>query len=253
MIEAGSARTTARARLRQDAERSLDVEYDRATAKVRERRGIQNELRGVDSALRSADEARAVNQAASTARGAGSGQDVRAMPFDRETEQRLRSRREELQGQLDAPEMHRAEQLLRRAETNQAEHGRRWTDADHDRWFARRRAELAERPGTEARDVHERRRLLAAGIDPEAFAASPVEEQRELLRRADQTERTHRELLGALPADGDVEHPANIDLRALRRHVHDAEWRRARTQERRAIHREAWRRRAREHVYRARR
>jgi hypothetical protein len=35
--------------------------------------------------------------------------------------------------------------------------------------------------------------------------------------------------------------------------VHDAEWRRARTQERRAIHREAWRRRAREHVYRARR
>jgi hypothetical protein len=253
MIEAGSARTTARERLRRDADQSLDVEYQRATAKVRERRDLQNELRGVDSALRSADEARAVNQAAATASGPGPGQDVRAMPFDRETEERLRSRREELQGQLDAPEMRRAEQLLRRAETNQAEHGRRWTDEDHDRWFARRRAELAKRPVDEARDVKERRQLLAAGIDPDDFAAAPVEEQRELLRRAEQNERIHRDLLGALPADGGVERPANIDLRALRRHVHDADWRHARTQERRAIHRDAWRRRAREHVYRVRR
>jgi hypothetical protein len=101
--------------------------------------------------------------------------------------------------------------------------------------------------------VQDRRRLLAAGIDPDAFASSPAEEQRELLRRAEQTERTHRDLLGALPADRDIEQPANISLRALRRHVHDSEWRRARTEERRAIHREAWRQRAREHVYRARR
>jgi hypothetical protein len=253
MIDAGSARTTARERLRHDAERSLDVEYERAREKVSERRVIQNELRGVDSALRSADEARAVNQAAATSGGTGSTHDTRALPFDRETEQRLRSRRTELQEQLDTPEFRRAEQLLRRAETNQAEHGRRWTDEDHNRWFARRRAELAERPAEEARDVQDRRRLLAAGIDPDAFASSPAEEQRELLRRAEQTERTHRDLLGALPADGDVERPGNIDLRALRRHVHDSEWRRARTEERRAIHREAWRRRAREHVYRARR
>src|SRR4051794_7008770 len=40
MIEAGSARTTARERLRRDAERSLDVEYERAREKVSERRGI---------------------------------------------------------------------------------------------------------------------------------------------------------------------------------------------------------------------
>jgi hypothetical protein len=253
MIEAGSARTTARVRLRRDAERSLDVEYERAREKVSERRVIQNELRGVDSALRSADEARAVNQAAAASGGSGSTQDVRALPFDRETEHRLRSRRVELQEQLDTPEMWRAEQLLRRAETNQAEHGRRWTDEDHNRWFARRRADLAERPADEARDVQDRRRLLAAGIDPDAFASSPAEEQRELLRRAEQTERTHRDLLGALPADRDIEQPANISLRALRRHVHDSEWRRARTEERRAIHREAWRQRAREHVYRARR
>jgi hypothetical protein len=253
MTEAATAKTTARERLQRDAERSLDVEYDRAKGKVRERRDIQNELRGVDSALRSADEVRAVNQAAASTRGPASARDVRALPFDSETEERLRSRRAELQDQLDAPDMRRAEQLLRRAETNRAEHGRRWTDEDHERWFARRRSELGERPADEPRDVQERRRLLAAGMDPDRFAASSVEERRELLHRAEQTERAQRELLGALPADGDVEHPANIDLRALRRHVHDADWRRARTQERRAIHREAWRRRAREHVYRVRR
>jgi hypothetical protein len=136
MIEAGSARTTARERLLRDAERSLDVESERARAKVGERRGIQNELRGVDSALQSADEARAVNQAAASARGPGSGQDVPALPF-------------------------------------------------------------AERPAEGARDVQEWRRLLAAGIDPDRFAASTGDEPRELLRRADETERTHRDLVGA--------------------------------------------------------
>jgi hypothetical protein len=56
-----------------------------------------------------------------------------------------------------------------------------------------------------------------------------------------------------VPADGDVPRLRFNDLRALRRHVHDDEWRRARTRERRAIQRDAWRRRARENIYRVRR
>src|SRR4051794_9205051 len=90
MIEAGSARTTARERLRRDAERSLDVEYERAREKVRERRVIQNELRGVDSALRSADEVRAVNQAAAASGGTGSPPDNGGAPLPPGAEQRLR-------------------------------------------------------------------------------------------------------------------------------------------------------------------
>ena len=256
MIEAGSARTIARERLRHHAERSLDLEYDRAREQLHERRGLQNELKGVDSALRSADETRAFNQAADAAHRPGTPREIRPLPFDVETEQHLRSRRAELQGQIDAPQMRRAEQVVRRAEANQAEHGRRWTAEDHDRWITRRRAELARRtpaPGDPAGETHQRGRLVAAGIDPDGFASPPWEEQRELLQRAEQAERIQRDLLRAIPADGDLERPRSIDLRALRGHVHDAEWREARTQERRSIHREAWRRQAREHVYRVRR
>ncbi len=125
------------------AERSLDLEYDRARERLRDRRHLQNDLKGVDSALRSADEVRALNQAAATGQRPGTPVDIRALPFHAETEGHLRSRRAELQEQLDAPEMRRAEQLVRHADANQAEHGRRWTTEDHDCWIARRRAELA--------------------------------------------------------------------------------------------------------------
>jgi len=256
MIEAGSARTIARERLGHHAERSLDLEYDRAREQLQERHHLQNELKGVDSALRSADETRAFNQAAEATHQPGRPREIRPLPFDAETEQHLRSRRKELQGQIDAPDMRRAEQAVRRAEANQAQHGRRWTAEDHDRWMIRRRAELAKRtppPGDPAGESYQRRRLLAAGIDPDEFASSSAEEQRDLLQRAEQAEQIQRDLLRAIPADRELERPRSIDLRALRRHVHDAEWREARTQERRAIHREAWRRRAREHVYRVQR
>jgi hypothetical protein len=232
------------------------LEYDRAREQLRERRSLQNELKGVDSALRSADETRAFNQAADATHRPGMPREIRPIPFDAETEQHLRSRRVELQGQIDAPQMRRAEQVVRRAEANQAEHGVRWTAEDHDRWITRRRAELAKRtpaPGDPAGETHQRARLVAAGIDPDGFASSHWEEQRELLQRTEQAEQIQRDLLRAIPADGELERPRSIDLRALRRHVHDAEWREARTQERRSIHREAWRRRAREHVYRVRR
>jgi hypothetical protein len=181
---------------------------------------------------------------------------VRALPFDAETEAHLRSRRAELQGQLDASEMRRADQLVRHVAANQVEHGRRWTTEDHDRWIARRRAELAARPlgaGEQTPESQQRNRLLAAGIDPGRFESSTPEERRNMLERADQAERIQQDLLRAIPADGDLERPRNIDLRAVRRHIHDPGWREARTQERRAINREAWRRRAREHVYRVRR
>jgi hypothetical protein len=223
---------------------------------MRERRHLENDLKGVDSALRSADEVRAFNQASATVQPPGTTADVRALPFDAETEAHLRSRRAELQGQLDASEMRRADQLVRHVAANQAEHGRRWTTEDHDRWIARRRAELAARPlgaGEQTPESQQRNRLLAAGIDPGRFESSTPEERRNLLERADQAERIQQDLLRAIPADGDLERPRNIDLRAVRRHIHDAGWREARTQERRAINREAWRRRAREHVYRVRR
>jgi hypothetical protein len=246
----------ARERLQHHADRSLDMEYGRAREKLHERRRLENDLKGVDSALRSADEARALNQAAAAAHRPGASGDVRPLPFDAETEAHLRTRRAELQGQFDAPEMRRAEHLVRHAAANQAEHGRRWTTDDYDRWIARRRAELAAQP-LEAEDrtlaSQQRNRLLAAGMDPARFELSTPEERRNMLERADHAERIQRDLMRAIPADGDLERPRNIDLRAVRRHIHDAEWREARTQERRAINREAWRRRAREHVYRIRR
>jgi hypothetical protein len=256
MTEAGAARAVARERLGHHAERALNLEYRRGREKLRERRQLQNELKGVESALRAADETRALNEAAKSTHEPGSTLQTRAAPLDPETEQRLRARRAELQDQIDAPEMRRADQLVRRAETNHAEHGSRWTTEDHERWLARRRAELAEKQpavGDPAIESYQRRMLLASGIDPDRYLTADPQEQRELLQRADHAQRIQKDLLRVVPADGDIERPRYSDLRALRRRIHNQEWREARTQERRAIHREAWRRRARDNVYRVRR
>ena len=94
---------------------------------------------------------------------------------------------------------------------------------------------------------------MGAGISPAAYREASAEEQEQLLERAARVNDVQRDLLRAVPDDGDVEQPGYRDLRAVRRHVHDQEWRVARTQARRALHREAWRRRSRENVYRARR
>jgi hypothetical protein len=85
------------------------------------------------------------------------------------------------------------------------------------------------------------------------FREATADEQQELLARARQASAVQRDLLRGVPDDGEVERPGYRDLRAVRREVHDREWRTARTQARRAMHREAWRRRARENVFRARR
>jgi hypothetical protein len=95
--------------------------------------------------------------------------------------------------------------------------------------------------------------MIAAGIDPARYEAATASEQQELLDRAQRAQPAQRDLLRSVPADGDMPRPDRADLRALRRHVHDHEWRRARTQQRRAIQRDAWRRRARENLYRTRR
>jgi hypothetical protein len=246
MTEAQAASSLARERLAHHADRALDVEYDRAREKLRERRTHQDELRAVDGALRPADEARALREAGGE----------RPSPLPADDEERLRARRGELQQLIDAPGMRQADQLVRRAEANQAEHGRRWTSNDHDRWSARRRLELAEQPTRPEDPDHqagERQRLIAAGIDPARYDAAGAEERRELLQRAERAQQAQRDLLRSVPADEDIPRPRSADLRALRRHVHDHEWRRARTQQRRAIQRDAWRRRARENVYRPRR
>jgi hypothetical protein len=157
---------------------------------------------------------------------------------------------------IDAPEMRQAEQLVRRADANQAEHGRRWTPDDHARWVARRRGELASkptRPGDPEHQAREHQLMIAAGIDPARYEAATAAERQELLDRAQRAQQAQRDLLRSVPADGDMPRPDRADLRALRRHVHDHEWRRARTQQRRAIQRDAWRRRARENLYRTRR
>jgi len=246
LTEAQAASSVARERLAHHADRALDVEYERAREKLGERRTHQNELRAVDGALRPSEEARAL-------RAAGGHQ---PSPLAAEEEERLRARRGELQQMIDAPEMRQAEQLVRRAEANQAEHGRRWTPDDHARWVARRRGELASmptRPGDPEHQAREHQLMIAAGIDPARYEAATAAERQELLDRAHRAQQAQRDLLRSVPADGDMPRPDRGDLRALRRHVHDHEWRRARTQQRRAIQRDAWRRRARENLYRTRR
>ena len=246
MTEAQAAGSVARERLANHAERALDVEYDRAQEKLTQRRAHKNELRAVEGALRPAEEARALRVAGGQA----------ASPLQPDEEERLRARRAELQELIDTPDMRQAEQLVRRADTNRAEHGRRWTSNDHDRWVERRRRELADnavRPEDPSQPGREHERLIAAGIDPARYEAATPDEQRDMLKQAAHAERIQRDLLRSVPADGDVPRPRSGDLRALRRHVHDDEWRRARTRERRAIQRDAWRRRARENIYRVRR
>jgi hypothetical protein len=246
MTEAQAAGNVARERLANHADRALDVEYDRAQEKLTQRQAHKNELRAVEGALRPAEEARALRVAGGQA----------ASPLQPEEEERLRARRSELQELIDTPDMRQADQLVRRADTNRAEHGRRWTSNDHDRWVERRRRELAtnavhpEDPSHTDRDYE---RLITAGIDPARYEAATPDEQREMLKQVAQAERIQRDLLRSVPADGDVPRLRLNDLRALRRHVHDDEWRRARTRERRAIQRDAWRRRARENIYRVRR
>jgi hypothetical protein len=246
MTEALATRSSAHERLAHHAERSMDVEYEHAVGRVRERRELQNELKGVDSALRPADEARTLQRAGAS----------HPSPLAAEEEDRLRERRRVLQERVNSSEMRQAEQTVRRVADNEAKHGRRWTDEDRDRWIDRRRRELAQ--PTPARDdpEHERwleHRLLGAGISPETFREATADEQQELLGRARQGSAVQRDLLRGVPDDGEVDRPGYRDLRAVRRQVHDREWRIARTQARRAMHREAWRRRARENVFRARR
>ena len=246
MTEAAAARSVARERLAHHAERGLDLEYDQAQRKLRERRDLQNELRGVDSALRPADEARALQEAGTP----------QSAPFPVEKENRLRARREALQEAINAPEMRQADQTVRRASDNEAAHGRRWTPEDHDRWIERRRRELAQRApaaGDPAYAAWMDQRLIAAGINPIDFRGATPDEQQQLLERAARANDIQRDLIRGVPDDGDVDRLGYRDLRAVRRTVHDEEWRRARTQARRAIHREAWRRRARENLFRARR
>jgi hypothetical protein len=246
MTEAAAARSVARERLAHHAERGLDLEYEQAQRKLRERRDLQNELRGVESALRPADEARALQ-------GAGTPQ---AAPFPVEKESRLRVRREALQEAINAPEMRQADQTVRRASENQASHGRRWTSEDHDRWIERRRRELAQRApaaGDPGYAAWMDQRLIAAGINPIDFRGATPDEQQQLIERAARANEIQRDLIRGIPDDGDVDRLGYRDLRAVRRTVHDEEWRRARTQARRAIHREAWRRRARENLFRVRR
>jgi hypothetical protein len=246
MTEAQAAGSVARERLANHADRALNVEYDRAQEKLAQRREHKNDLRAVEGALRPAEEARALRVAGGQA----------ASPLQPEEEERLRVRRAELQKLLDTPAMRQAEQLVRRADTNRAEHGRRWTSNDHDRWLGRRRSELANnavRSEDPSQTGREHERLIAAGIDPARYEVATPEEQRDMLKQVAHAERIQRDLVRSVPADGDVPRLRFNDLRALRRHVHDDEWRRARTRERRAVQREAWRRRARENIYRVRR
>jgi hypothetical protein len=246
LTSALATRSTARERLVHHAERSLDIEYEQARRRVRERRELQNELKGVEAALRPAEEAQALRRAG--------GQ--HPSPLTVESERRLRERRDVLQDRVNSPEMRQAEATVRRAAENEATHGRRWTEEDHDRWIDRRRRELAERRPEPDDPQHEswvERRLVAAGISPKSYREAGAAEQQELLERASQADETQRDLMRAVPDDGDLDEPRYRDLRAVRQHVHDREWRIARTQARRAMHREAWRRRARENVFRARR
>jgi hypothetical protein len=246
MTEAGAARSAARERLSHHAERALNLEHEQAHRKLRDRRDLQNELKGVEAALRPADEARALQ-------GVGNPQ---AAPFPAEQERGLRRRRDILQDLINAPEMRQAEQMVRRAAENEANHGRRWTGDDHDRWIERRRRELAQRVPAADDPEHQvwiDRRLMAAGINPIEYREATPEEKEQLLSRAARASQIQRDLMCAVPDDGDVDRLGYRDLRALRRTVHDQEWRRARTQARRAMHREAWRRRARENVFRVRR
>ena len=161
--EAVAARSVAKERLAQHAERGLDLEYDRSQSKLGERRELQRELKGVETALKPAgDEANAL-------RGVGN---LAPRPCPPEAESRLQLRRETLQNLINAPEMHQAEQTVRRVAANEANHGKRWTSEDHDRWIERRREELTQHvPASDdpQRESWVERRLTASGIDPNDY------------------------------------------------------------------------------------
>jgi hypothetical protein len=244
MAESAAAGSTARERLAHHADRSLDLEYEQSQRKLRERRAWQNELKGVEAALKPADESRALRSVGESR--------PSSLPTDSENE--LRVRRATLQDLIYAPEIRQAEETVRRAAANEASHGRRWTPDDHDRWIARRRRELAQRAPATGDPERERwtdRRLMAAGIDPDEYLVARPEQQTMLLDRAARAGDIQRDLLRGVPADGDLAQLGYADLRAVRKTVHDQEWRRARTQARRAMHRDAWRRRGRENLFRA--
>jgi hypothetical protein len=95
------------------------------------------------------------------------------------------------------------------------------------------------------------RRLMAAGISPDEFDNAAPPEREQLLHRAARAESIQQGLLRAVPSDGEVGLLRYRDLRTVRRTVHDQDWRRARTEARRAMNREAWRHRARQNLFRA--
>ena len=209
----------ARTVLGRHADRALDREYDHARSRLGERRGVRAELRAIDDELRS--------------RG-----------LDPGGRERLQTRRDALVAQLESPDLRHAERLVRRADDNERELGRRWSKEDREKWQTRRRNELAQDLA-----IDDPRNLLAAGIDPGDYARADVARRAELREQATDAVGSQQRLLAGVGAERGTA-PARADARVARREIRVEDRIRHAAREHRAQRHEAARRRAREHLYR---
>lgn len=192
------------------------------------------------------------------ASGRGDAQPATLDPAER---RQLQTRREHLQREIDSPDMRQAEALVRHADSNQATHGRRWTDEDVDRWIEQRRNDLdsghvlppdlelrrqGRDPDREPTEAH----LEAAGINRQDYEAADPQQRAAYRQRARRAAQIQRDLLRAVPGDGGLASAGTHSITEVRRHVHPAQWRAARRRARRAEHEERWRERTRRNLYR---
>ena len=213
--EQAAARTV----LGRHADRALDREYDHARGRLGERRRMKGELRAVDDALK--------------ARGLD--------PGDRA---RLLTRRDAIVAQLESPDLRHAERLVRRADDNERDLGRRWSKDDRENWQTRRRNEIAQDIA-----IDDPRNLLAAGIDPDDYARADGAHRAKLREQAAQAVKSQQRLLSGV-SDERSPRPARSDARAARKEIRIEERARHTAREHRRLRQEAARRRAREHLYR---
>lgn len=148
------------------AEHAVSAQQTAAARVVTDRQQAQRELRVIDRQLSSFDEVHAAARA-----------DNLPSPTPDADQAVLLARRSDLLQQLQDPEQLRAEQVTRRAASNQAQTGRPVVARDLAEYRdARVRDHAAELP------VDDDRHLRAAGIDPAEYRAAS-DQEKDLLRR----------------------------------------------------------------------
>lgn len=179
------------------AQAGIEADQKASTKEVGDRRQLQRELRVIDRRLTTYDEVHAAARA-----------ERMPAPTPDGDQAALLKRRAELLNRLEDPEGTRAENVVRRATTNEAQSGRSVSPRDLADYRETRRADLQA-----GLPVDHERHLRAAGVDPVQYRDAD-ERQRELLRTS---VRQHLVQEQRLLASADGRNEVRFDPREVRR------------------------------------